>query len=83
MYQYCQRRRKLQKEGVIRAVKVLDQKQALKDAQAKVREIEANGGPKSTTAVGSVQAGTAPAKAAVEPRQEDQEKNFWSTFKFW
>ncbi len=83
MYQYCQRRRKLQKEGVIRAVKVLDQKQALKDAQAKVREMEANGGPKATTAIGSVPARTALPKAAVGPRQQDQDRNFWSTFKFW
>ena len=36
-YNYCQRRRALEKEGIRRAVEVLDKKQALKDMQAKAR----------------------------------------------
>lgn len=38
MYNYCQRRRQLEKDGIRRAVEVLDKKQALKDMQDKARE---------------------------------------------
>lgn len=33
MYSYCQRRRRIEKEGIRKAVKVLDEKQKIKDAE--------------------------------------------------
>lgn len=77
MYQICQRRRTLEKENVMKAVKVLDAKQALKEAQAKgqpISEAQKSGAAALTAANAGSAAGTN-AQPGSTP--------FWSTFKFW
>lgn len=76
-YQYCQRRRQLEKDGIRRAVKVLDAKQAIKDAKD-------TGKPPSA----EVAASAPPAVAQSSPPTSTYFSNkegvsFWQSFKFW
>ena len=76
-YNWCQRRRQLEKEGIRKAVQVLDKKQAMKEMQEKARalgEAQASGAAAGSSSVGTT---AAPATSGQQGR------NFWSTFKFW
>ena len=80
MYQFCQRRRTLEKENVMKAVKVLDAKQAMRDAQAKGQPV--SGGPQSGAA--AIKAASAqPTPATAGQGNGQQGISIWSTFKFW
>lgn len=92
-YQLCQRRRAIEKDGIRRAVEVLDKKQAMKAMQEQASQ-GTNGAPQATSTVskaidptgppGSTATGTSsPGGMAAEKSQEKQGVSFWSTFKFW
>jgi len=87
MYQYCQRRRTLEKEGIRKAVQVLDKKQALKDAEEKAK---ASGQAPSVAPTRAQAAAGGVGPTAMErdltsgkPTGDKQNVSFWNTFKFW
>lgn len=75
-YQYCQRRRALEKDGIRRAVKVLDAKQAIKDAKE-------TGKPPPSEATASAAAATQSAPPTSTYFAEKDNVSFWQSFKFW
>jgi len=92
-YQLCQRRRAIEKDGIRRAVEVLDKKQAMKAMQEQASKGE-KGAPQATSTIpkaidptgppGSTATGTsAPGGMAAQNSQERQGVSFWQSFKFW
>lgn len=73
-YQYCQRRRALEKDGIRRAVKVLDAKEAMKTAKDKGEAPT----PETAATAASVEA---PSSGYQKGMQKDV--SFWNSFKFW
>jgi len=87
MYQYCQRRRTLEKEGIRKAVQVLDQKQALKDAELKAKA-SGQAPPVAPTRAQIAAGGVGSAaverdSASGQPTGEKKNVPFWNSFKFW
>jgi hypothetical protein len=92
-YQFCQRRRALEKDGIRRAVEVLDKKQAMKNMQEQAASGTGGTAPKATTtlsravdstgAPGTTPSGTSAPSGIAANAAEKQNQNFWSTFKFW
>jgi len=91
-YQLCQRRRAIEKDGIRRAVEVLDKKQAMKAMQEQAKG--GNGVPQATTTAtkaidptgppGSTATGaSAPGGIAAQNSQNGQGVSIWQTFKFW
>jgi len=92
-YQLCQRRRAIEKDGIRRAVEVLDKKQAMKAMQEQATKGEKGApsatpvnskaidptGPPGSTATGS----SVPGGMAAQSPQERQDVSFWQSFKFW
>lgn len=92
-YQLCQRRRAIEKDGIRRAVEVLDKKQAMKNMQEQAAKGE-KGAPQATSTItkaidptgppGSTATGSSiPGGIAGQSPQDKQGVSFWQTFKFW